>query len=89
MEICYYIIDFKTNQDFWKDKNVNLNIYFFPYIHIINFFCSLVFNEILVLKFCGLDYYTRLNIQKRENSDSKKMLRTESIETISSSNIND
>ena len=89
MEICYYIIDFKTNQDFWKDKNVNLNIYFFPYIHIINFFCSLVFNEILVLKFCGLDYYTRLNIQKRENSDSKKMLRSESIETISSSNIND
>ena len=75
MEIVYYIIDFKKNEDVWKEKNINLNLYIFPFIHVINFICSLVFNEIIVLNFCGLDYQTKLRIKEREIEDNDKLIK--------------
>ena len=51
MEIIYYIVDFKGNEFLWEGKNVDLNIYLYPIIHIINLICSLIFNEIIFLKF--------------------------------------
>ena len=73
MEIGYYIIDFNKNEILWKDNNVNLNRYLYPFIHIINLICSLVFNEIIILNFCGLDYYTKKRIRERETEDKENI----------------
>ena len=51
------------------DNNI-LNFYIFPVIHIINFIRSLIFNEIIILNFCNLDYYTIIRIQEREKLES-------------------
>ena len=75
MEIGYYIIDFQQNETLWEGKKIDLNIHLYPYIHIINLICSLIFNEIIILRFCGLDYSTNLRIQEREIEDSKKIIK--------------
>jgi len=74
LEIEYYIYDFKENQANWIKENYILNIWFFPIIHIINFFCSLIFNEIIILKFLNLDYYTKIRILEREQFDTSNLL---------------
>jgi hypothetical protein len=74
MEIGYYFVDFKNNQDNWKNKKINLNLLVFSFIHIINLICSLIFNEIIILNFCGLDYYTKIRIKEREIKDSNKII---------------
>ena len=51
-------------------KKFYLNFYLFPVIHIINFICSLIFNEIIILNFCNLDYYTIKRIREREKLES-------------------
>jgi len=73
MEIIYYIVDFKGNEFLWEGKNVDLNIYLYPIIHIINLICSLIFNEIIFLKFCGLDYHTKVRINEREIEEANKL----------------
>ena len=75
MEIGYYIIDFQQNETLWEGKKIDLNIHLYPYMHIINLICSLIFNEIIILRFCGLDYSTNLRIQEREIEDSKKIIK--------------
>ena len=75
MEIGYYIIDFQQNETLWEGKKIDLNIHLYPYIHIINLICSLIFNEIIILRFCGLDYSTNLRTQEREIEDSKKIIK--------------
>ena len=37
-------------------------------------FGTLVYNEILVIRFCNLDYYTRDNIRKRKNEKEQERL---------------
>ena len=71
MEIEYYLYDYKKNKESWISNGYYLNFYTFPIIHIINFLCSLVFNEIILLNFCNLDYYTNIRIQERANLDMK------------------
>ena len=73
VEIIYYIVDFKDNEFLWEGKNVDLNIYLYPFIHIINLICSLIFNEIIILKFCGLDYFTKVKIRERELEEANKL----------------
>ena len=73
MEIGYYLVDFKENQIQWEKENINLNLFVFSFIHIINLICSLIFNEIIILNFCGLDYYTKIRIKEREIEDSNKI----------------
>ena len=73
MEIIYYIVDFKGNEFLWEGKNVDLNIYLYPIIHIINLICSLIFNEIIILNFCGLDYHTKVRINEREIEEANKL----------------
>ena len=74
MEIEYYLFDYEDNRNYWNEKGFNLNFWVFPFIHIINLFCSLIFNEIIILNFCGLDYYTKKRIQERERFDSDILL---------------
>ena len=70
MEIGYYIVDFKTNETIWKKEKFNLNIYLYPFIHVINLICSLIFNEIIIFNFCGLDRDTKVRIRERENKET-------------------
>ena len=70
MELEFYIYDYSDNKEYWNKERFYLNFYIFPVIHIINFICSLIFNEIIILNFCNLDYYTIIRIQEREKLES-------------------
>ena len=74
MEIEYYLYDYSDNSDYWSNQKFYLNFWVFPIFHIINFICSLIFNEIIILNFCKLDYYTNIRIQEREKLDSIYLL---------------
>ena len=74
MELEFYIYDYSENKEQWENAKFYLNFYLFPIIHIINFICSLIFNEIIILKFCKLDYYTIKRIQEREKLESEYLL---------------
>ena len=53
-----------------------IDIILYTIIYFINFIFFLVFNEIIILKFCGLDYNIKQNIQKREINDNILALQT-------------
>ena len=68
-EYAYYItnaIDIK--EGFYNE----VNIIVFSVSFIINFFCCLVFNEVIILNFCGLDYNTKKRILERVDEDNNK-----------------
>ena len=70
--IFYYIqlIQFKVygnaNFQFLYETN---NIIIFSVIFFINILCSFIFNEIIILKFCKLEYYTKKYIKDRAQND--------------------
>jgi len=72
---CYYFI-FETISDFleiffgYKKFEVGQYISFFI-LYPILIFGLLVFNEVIILNFCGLDYNTKLKIMEREENDIK------------------
>ena len=55
---------------------VNIIIFFISFS--INFFCCLVFNEVIILNFFGLDYNTKKRIQKRMDKDSEILMKINS-----------
>ena len=73
--INYYIglIQFKPNET--GEKNIfdlvfkKINIIIFSVVFFINLICSLIFNEIIILKFCKLEYYTQKYIKDRAKTD--------------------
>lgn len=70
MEIYYNIYDFKSNLEYWQEQGYSWNIWVIPTVLVINLICSLIFNEIILLKCCKLDYYTRKRIEERERNES-------------------
>ena len=50
------------------------NIVIFTIVFFINFICSLIFNEIIILKFCNLEYYTKKYIKFRAESDVNTLM---------------
>ena len=74
MEVYYYIYDYNNNKAYWIENNFYWNFWLMPLILVINLFCSLIFNEIIILKFCGLDFYTKIRIQERLKKESDLML---------------
>ena len=63
-----------------------INIIFFSVVYFINFICSLIFNEIIILKFCKLHFYTKKYIQKREKIETSLLEgRIKTVDTIMSS----
>ena len=73
--INYYIklIQYKQGQVIDNGKydfifNTN-NIALFSVIFLINLICSLIFNEIFILKFCKLEYNTKKYIKERAEND--------------------
>ena len=56
---------FKEDESYFS----TINIVIFSLCYIINFFCILVFNEVIILNFLHLDYNTRKRIQERVSID--------------------
>ena len=59
IEIFYNIYDFESNKAYWEERGYEWNTWI---------------NEIIILKCCKLDYYTRKRIEERERSDSTDFL---------------
>ena len=74
----YYIhlIQFKNGTDIKQGNFLfgSNNIAIFSVIFFINFICSLIFNEIIILKFCNLEYYTKKYIKERAKSNANSFL---------------
>ena len=69
-EYIYYIQDVNNppNPKFYKTHNVVI----FSIFAFINFCCCLVFNEVVILNFCNLDYNTKKRIQERQRHESRQ-----------------
>ena len=67
------------------------NIVIFTIVFFINFICSLIFNEIIILKFCKLEYYTKIYIKNRAELDVDALITMQDSQTSESDpgNIND
>ena len=74
IEIFYNIYDFESNKAYWDERGYEWNTWIIPSVLVINLIFSLIFNEIIILKCCKLDYYTRKRIEERERSDSTDFL---------------
>ena len=73
-EYIYYLIKaYNSDKEFYSTINVIIfSIFFF-----INIFCCLVFNEVVILNFCKLDYNTAKRIREREFIDASEILNKE------------
>ena len=66
-EYIYYIENaFKKDK---KDFYSPINITIFSISYFINFCCCLIFNEVVILNFCGMDYNTKKRIKERTKID--------------------
>jgi len=67
-QFTYYILSAieGNNKDFFATDNVVI----FSIGYFINFCCIIIFNEVIILNFFGLDYNTKKRIQERERKDS-------------------
>jgi hypothetical protein len=67
-EYIYYILKYNENHgsdDFYSTVNCTLFSIFF----ILNIFFFIIFNEVLILNFCRLDYNTNKRIKQREKKE--------------------
>ena len=61
-EYVYYMISALESLEAFYSK---INIAIFSISYFINFFCCLVFNEVIILNFFGLDFNTKKRIEQR------------------------
>ena len=64
-EYIYYTYDWLFGDSDYEAGNIIL----YSLIYLINLFLSLVFNEIIILNFCDLDFNTKIKIEQREKKD--------------------
>ena len=77
-EFSYYIINAKdNNEDFYSTSNIVI----FSIAFVINFISSIIFNEVIILNFCNLDYNTRKRIEQRESNDIANMVNLNYLES--------
>ena len=79
-EYIQYLIKYSTS-NFYSTSNTII----FSFVYFINFFCFLVFNEVIILNFCNLDYNTKKRIRERmkyEDASSNKEIPLTHINTI-------
>ena len=69
-EFIYYIENIKKSKE--EPFYCTNNIIIFSIFAFINFCCCLVFNEVIILNFWNLDYYTKKRIQERQKHESKQ-----------------
>ena len=73
IEIMYYMYDYSNNKKYWINKGFLVNFYLFPIFLIINLIFSLIFNEIIIIKWCKFDYYTKIRILERERVEQNNL----------------
>ena len=76
---CHYFISEYISEYLYYMENANnsngdefystVNIVLFSISYFINFFCCLVFNEVIILNFCGMDYNTKKRIKERTSNE--------------------
>ena len=64
-EYIYYTYDWLFGDSDYEVGNIIL----YSLIYLINLFFSLIFNEIIILNFWGLEFNTKKNIEKRQRND--------------------
>ncbi len=70
-----------SNEKFYSTNNIVI----YSIVYFINIFCCLVFNEVIILNFCNLDYNTKKRIKERMRIDGTAPS-DESIRPISTDN---
>ena len=65
--INYIIIASNSSDDFYSSINISI----FTIAYLINFFCCLVFNEVIILNFWKLDFNTKKRIRERMKLDTQ------------------
>jgi len=73
-EYIYYLIKaYDSDKDFYSTNNIIIfSISFF-----INIFCCLIFNEVVIINLCRLDYNTAKRIKEREYRDAAEIFNKE------------
>ena len=68
-QFVFYVTNvMQKNDEFYY---LTINIIVFSFVYFINFCCIIIFNEIIILNFFGMDYNTIKRIKQREMNDSK------------------
>ena len=78
---CHYFISESISEyvKFWKDIEKYKEIYptfgivIISILYLINFFFFLIFNEVIILNFCNLDYNTKKRIRERTKFDAENI----------------
>ena len=71
-EYIYIFINYIINATQTQDEFYSLaNEIIFSIGYFINICCIIIFNEVVILNFCGMDYNTKKRIEERERNDSK------------------
>ena len=65
-----------------------IKIIFFSLVYFINVICSLIFNEVIIVKFCNLEYYTNKYIKQRERIDSQLLIKDNDEQETYNSSVN-
>ena len=69
-EYIYYMRNaFNSDDNFYS----TVNIIIFSIAHLINLFCSLVYNEVIIINLWALDYNTKKRIQERMKIDDEAL----------------
>ena len=76
-EYVYYMISALESLEGFYSK---INIAIFSISYFINFFCCLVFNEVIILNFFGLDFNTKKRIEQRINEEKNILNKINMIE---------
>ena len=68
-EYIYYLMNaVDSDKDFYSTSNIII----ISFAYAINFFCCLIFNEVIILNFWNLDYNTKKRIEKRMENDNRE-----------------
>ena len=73
-----------SDDDFYS----TINIIVFSISYFINFFCCLVFNEVIILNFCNLDYNTAKRIKERIKEEALLCDKSQAMSDISDNDFN-
>ena len=80
-EFITYMIDVCNSSDeFYRTSNIII----FSIASIINFFFTLVFNEVIILNFCDLDYNTKKRIEEKMKKDDDNLLNEDQLDFMNS-----
>ena len=77
-EYVYYMIEARQKKDTNKFYSTT-NVVIFSIFYFINFLCCLIFNEVFILNFCGLDYNTRKRINQRISKEKTDLIDSQNL----------